>query len=152
MKIDPTEKQLQILSNHHVPSRPKSIENNNFAKVLKETVHKTAETQVQRAPITGPVAGPEMMIHYETTSRHWQVTDGLLNAMENYQKLLADPTASLRTIEPIVNKMKELSQSAQPLLEDLPKGHPVKAVAEEALVQMSKEIERFNAGLYIDGD
>lgn len=152
MKIDPTEKQQQILSNHHVPSRPKSIGENNFAEILKETVHKTAETQVQRAPLAGPVLGPEMMIHSETSRPHWQATDGLLNAMESYQKLLADPTASLRTMEPIVNKMKELSQSAQPILEDLPQGHPVKAVAEEALVHMSKEIERFNAGLYIDGD
>jgi hypothetical protein len=152
MKIDPTEKQQQILSNNHVPSNPKSMEEKKFAKVLNETVQKTAETQVQRAPLAGPVARPEMFIHAETTSPHWQATDGLLNAMESYQKLLTDPSASLRAIEPIVNKMKELSQSAQSVIGELPQGHPVKAVAEEALVHMSKEIERFNAGLYIDGD
>jgi hypothetical protein len=152
MKIDPTEKQQQILSNQHFPSNSKSIKENNFAKVLKETVDKTAATQVQRAPLAGPVTGPEMIIHSETVSPHWQAADGLLNAMESYQKLLADPSASLRAIEPIVNNMKELSQSVQPVFENLPQGHPVKEVAEEALVHMSKEIERFNAGLYIDGD
>lgn len=152
MKIDPTEKQHQVLSNHHVPSRPTFIEENTFSKVLKETVQKTAESNVQRAPLAGPVVGTEMIFHSETMNPHWQAAAGLLDALESYQKLLADPTAGLRAIEPIVNKMKELSQSPGPVLAELPQGHPVKEVAEEALVHMSREIERFDAGLYTDGD
>jgi hypothetical protein len=150
MKIGPSEKQQQLISAITTQQGDMAKTCHQFAKVLSDAVHKStgpAKTDgrmVTPAPvpmINGPVVhqNPDMA-----------ATEGLLDALENYKVLLADPRASLRAIEPSIEKLRSLSKSAEPMLDRYPEGHPVKEVIGEALVQISKEIERFTGGYYVD--
>lgn len=152
MKIDPSEKQQRISSLPRVRTADRGGAENDFAKVLGDTVDKTSDTQKAKTDVVPPPLAPSMVRGIEpvpevsaSTTAH-----GLLNALERYQNLLTDPQASLKSIAPAVDDMRTLSKKASPILDDMPEGHPIKSVTREALLEVSKEIERFRAGYYVD--
>ena len=151
MKIDPTEKQAALSNEKTV--RPASGEKNalDFAKVLGNTVECANETTVQRGHLVGPMVGPDLRIPTENRLVEIQTAHRLIDALENYQKLINDPKANLKMIEPAVECMSDLSEKVGQILDQMPQGHPVRAIAQEAMVHISKEIERFNMGYYVDG-
>lgn len=154
MKIDPTEKQQHIISRNPAQQVDSANPNGEFSKILKDNVRKssdlnagsdTGKCHLVQSPMTLNMGIPSM-----TESADCRTALGLLDALENYQQLLKDPGANLRMVEPAVDKMRSLTENAQPILSRIPEGHPVKTVVQETLVHMSKEIERFNMGYYVD--
>lgn len=152
MKIDPSEKQQNILSSQNVKPVNRDGTGNDFAKVLGDTVQNSSTSQTQTSGIVQPSMAARMVMPIvpvagasEPSTAH-----GLLDALEKYQNLLGDSDANLKMVSPAVEKMKTISKQAQPIIDNMPEGHPLKAVAQEALMEMSKEIARFSTGYYVD--
>jgi hypothetical protein len=152
MKIDPSEKQQRILSSPVVKPVRGGNTDSDFAKVLGNTVQKTADPQTQHSTTVQTSMTPSLIMPIclaqgdsEATAAH-----KLLNTLEKYQNLLGDPMADLKKIAPAVDDMKSITEQAQPIVDKMPEGHPVKTLSQEVLMEMSKEIERFNAGYYVD--
>jgi hypothetical protein len=149
MKIDPTDKQLRVISPNTVQHKTGTNDQQDFAKVLGESVQRASQAQVQKGQSMPPVSGPDMRIQREPVIPEVKTAHGLLNALEDYQKQLNNPEASLRMVEPLVKRMSSLFEETRPVLEKMPEEHPVKSVVQETLVHMSKEIERFKMGYYV---
>ena len=152
MKIDPNEKLQHTTSSPGVKPMGGGDSDSDFAKVLGDTVQKSSGVQTRQSDTVQPSMAPSMVMPIGTAQGDSESTTahGLLNALENYQRLLGDPEANLKMIAPAVEDMKSITKKAQPILEKMPEGHLVKTLAQEALMEMSKEIERFNAGYYVD--
>lgn len=152
MKIDPSEKQQHILSSPNVNPVGGNTTDSDFAKVLGDTVQKSSGAQTQSSGSVQPSMAPSMVmsIGHAQGDLESATAHDLLNALEKYQHLLGDSKTDLKTVAPAVDDMKSLAKKAQPILEKMQDGHPVKTVAQETLVEMSKEIERFRAGYYVD--
>lgn len=73
----------------------------------------------------------------------------LLDTLEKYQILLADPTANLKQVQPLVDQMKITADQTENWIKNLKEDHTLKGVIEETLIQMNKEIVRFDRGEYI---
>jgi hypothetical protein len=149
MKIIPSEQQYIRSCSAAQPGDSSNI-GSDFAKVLNETVEKSSGPVEDNDNVMRPSMAPAIGHAPVSKNSEISIAEGLLDALENYQTLLEDPEASLKMVEPSVEKMRLLSQSAEPILGQFPDGHPLKLVVGEALVHISKEMERFNGGYYVD--
>lgn len=151
MKIDPNGKPLQIPNPSSVPPVKESDGSPNFSRVLGNTLHQQSSGAVQNAHMVSPITGPRPNVHHDirTSARH--TVDGLLDALDDYRIQLKNPDMSLRMIEPYVGRMGDLSDNARDVMDQLSGDHPVRSVLQEAIVQISKEIQKFKMGYYVDG-
>ena len=150
MKIIPSEQQQHIRSSTAAQPGGRSSIGSDFAKVLSETVEKSSGAVEDNDNVMRPSMASAIGRVPVSKSSEISVAEGLLDALESYQTMLEDPEASLKMVEPSVEKMRLLSQGAEPILEQFPDEHPLKLVVGEALVHISKEMERFNGGYYVD--
>ena len=151
MKIDPTGKPMQIITPDPAHVRNGTDEKSDFSKVLDDTMHHKKAGSAQKVHLANPAAGAAMRTHNDLHTSGWRAADGLLDALEAYRNQLANPEADLKMVEPCVDRMNDLCDKAQPLLARLSEENPVKSVIQETMVHISKEIERFNMGYYVDG-
>ena len=150
MKIDSADKHPQITSPASVQPAGEIPEKGDFAKVLGETVQHASATSVGEQRPVHSLRGPDPLLRLEPRATPWEHAHGLINALEKYQQLLGDASADMKAVAPAVEKMRRLSEQVQPMLDHMPQGHPVTEIVQETLVHISKEIERFNAGYYVD--
>ena len=75
--------------------------------------------------------------------------DRLVDRLENYRLKLADPQASLKSIQPLLDDMAASSEKLAPKLEHLDEGDPLKDILNRSLVMVALEITRFNRGDYL---
>ncbi len=151
MKIDPTHKALTVNTPQKTHSASEAAGKTEFAEVLGSSMQQKAVGGVEKSQFLPSVAGPDPRIPNDIQSVEWRAADGMLDALEDYRNQLSNPEASLRKVEPYVDRMKDLLNQNQALLNHLSDGSPVKQVLEQAMVHVSKEIERFNMGYYVDG-
>lgn len=151
MKIDPTGKPLQTSPSNSVQSVKNRNGEADFANVLGKTLKQGEVQSIQASHGVQSVAGTALRIHGAFSTPEWRAADRLLDALEAYRTQLENPEASLKRIEPYMGRMSDLLEKIKPLMEDLPKENPVKAVLQETMVHISKEVERFNMGYYVDG-
>ena len=120
-----------------------------FASVLKAAAQ---DQQTDTAPVITPgrvvqQVAPGMEVNqkpgYEKTASF------LIDTLETYQKILADPTANLKQVAPMVEQMRITADHTQNWVGKLQGDPALKGVIEEALIQMNKEIIRFDRGEYI---
>jgi hypothetical protein len=150
MKIIPNEQQKPIIPSTATQHGDRSNTGSGFAKVLNETVQKPSGAVDDNHNVMRPSMASAIGRATVSESSEISVAQGLLDALEDYQNLIGDPRVSLKMVEPCVEKMRLLSQGAESILERFPDGHPLKLVVGEALVHISKEMERFNGGYYVD--
>ena len=124
---------------------------NDFASVFKEAAEKLPTNVL-------PVNAPGRTVQATITGLGQELAAGpeihafrLLDTLETYQRVLADPSANLRQVQPMVDQMKAAAGETVLLAEKMPKGHAVRGVIEETLIQINKEIIRFERGEYVDG-
>ena len=79
-----------------------------------------------------------------------EAADNLLDKLENYQKMLADPAVTLRMLQPAVEQMDKQAAATRELISSMPDEHPLKAIVQDTIVNITQEIERFNSGYYVD--
>jgi len=151
MKIDLTD-QVQQLSKQAVHNPRKDQSSNGFDSVLQDTIQKSNLPANSMASSIRSLMGPPAVAGVEQNSNCMECTvaQGLLDKLESYQQMLADPAATLKMIHPYVEKMEQQSASAEVLLNGIPEGHPLKMILEQALQNISQEVEKFNTGYYVD--
>ena len=152
MKIDLSEK-LQELSKQTVHSPRKNQSSNGFDSVLQDTIEKSSPTAGPTGHLVQPLMGSIVFGSVQHDSRNVEcaVAQVLLDELESYQQMLADPAATLKMIHPVVEQMEKQAAGAEELLNQMPEGHPLKMILEETLQSISQEIEKFNTGCYVDG-
>ena len=151
MKIDLTEN-VQQLSKQTVHSPRKNINSNGFDAVLQDSIQKSKAPTGATAHSIQSVMGPLAFGSVQPNAKSAECTEvqGLLDKLESYQQMLADPAATLKMIYPTVEKMEQQASSAEELLNRMPESHPLKMILVEALQNISQEVEKFNTGYYVD--
>lgn len=91
--------------------------------------------QFSRLPVAPPANAAEQV-------------DRLLNLLEGYQRELADPDRSLKTIAPRLAQVEKGTRELEKSIESLEDGDSLKSIAQEALVTATAEVFKFNRGDY----
>lgn len=146
MKIDPSDKSHQASSQTGVRPRTNS-QGPDFADVLKET--SAAESAPKSAHVSAmpPVMRP---MPVDAQQEIYRSTERALDVLERYQQLLADPKADLRSIDPAVAQMKGVVDKLSPMVSRNGVDGTIKQIAQETLLTVSKEIARYDSGMYVD--
>ncbi len=149
MKINSMDPSQPAITSEQVKP-DKSLGKSDFASVLKESVQAPENNHdLTSSPVTPAMA--YMAIQQPAQSPDTRkAAQGLLDTLERYQKMLADPSANMKTLDPVVDKMKKHAEDLEPIMETLPGEDPVKGVIKETMMLISKEVARFNQGEYID--
>lgn len=122
-----------------------------FASVLKKSGEKIQETKDRPVNAPGrPLQAPMVELALGQSGGPDYTATRLLDSLENYQRLLANPSTNLKQIQPMVDRMREVANETATFAEKMPEGHVVREVIEEALLQINKELVRFERGEYVD--
>lgn len=149
MKIDSIDKFQKLPNPVSATPKPKGLD---FGSVLEKTIDKSEAVPGGRTHSIRPAAVTmgNGMNAPSLVSVPGKAACELLDTLEGYQQLLADPGVSLRKIEPMVNRMQNQLADTESLFNALPEDHPVKGILHETMLHMSQEIGRFNSGSYVD--
>lgn len=147
MKINPNEQMLQGAAVSGPKPKAENI-STSFADILSKTAQTNAPKQVAAPLIIQPIVRAPLSSPHEV----YQSTERMLDAMANYQNLLGNQKSTLREIEPAVDDLKKEAFALEPLLQGMDEKDPVAQIAREAMIIVNKEITRFEAGVYVDGD
>jgi len=123
-----------------------------FQTILKQTVDcATVEKQPSRVanPLDVQSVRPIVSSDAEAGLPLADRIDRLVDRLENYRLKLADPQASLKSIQPLLNDMAASSEKLTPKLEHLDEADPLKDILNRSLVTVKLEITRFNRGDYL---
>ena len=146
MKIDPNDKIHQSVGSPLTKSKV-DPQGPAFADILKETAASKPSTTISRPPTLTPVMHP---LNIESANETFKSTERVLDLLENYQQQLSDPKADLRSINPTVEQMKKQVETMAPMVSRLAPDNPIKQIAQEALLTLTKEVERYDSGVYVD--
>jgi hypothetical protein len=123
-----------------------------FQTILKQTVGCTAgDKQPDRVaqPFSIQSVRPIVKPDAEAALPLMDRIDRLVDRLEDYRLKLADPQASLKSIQPLLNDIAASSDNLAPKLDHLDEGDPLKDILNRSLVMASLEITRFNRGDYL---
>ncbi len=148
MKIDPTDKLQAVTKPGAVKPNEKTGESD-FASVFEQKVARSESPSQAPLPSVSPLMPPSLQTMSEPMSME-KTAAGLIDSLERYQQMLADPTATLKDLSPVVENMKKQSDDAQKMLNSTAEDDPVKGVLQESVLVITKEVERFNLGVYVE--
>ncbi|MGD9010343.1 MAG: hypothetical protein PVG41_20630 [Desulfobacteraceae bacterium] len=148
MKIDNSDKS-QRLSPKPAEKTGSGNTQAEFAEVLQKTVQTKGGNSVTQPSIAPPIRPVEFTAPPETTFKAARQTGEILDTFETYQQLLAEPSASLRKLQPVVGQLEQEADRMAASMNHLPQGHALRQIMTETLIQVNQEIERFNQGEYI---
>ena len=138
--------------NANKTTRKQGAEGNAFKNILKSSLERTGQhpAKVQRPSSINPVSAARLQplspaIRNATVER----VDHLLNLLDNYRKQLADPTMTLRKIEPVMNTIIEEKEQLASLLDSLAGEEELKDIVNQTLITASLEAIKYNRGDYI---
>jgi hypothetical protein len=146
MKIDSSDKVLHSIPNSVIKSKGDAPATS-FADLLAQTAQAASPKQVSAPPTLQPVVRPAMTT---PSGEVYRSAEKMLDAMERYQHLLTDSQADLRAVEPAVRQLQKEAVSLEPLLAGMDDANPLVGIAREVLITASKEIARFEGGVYVD--
>jgi len=121
-----------------------------FEDVLKQQMKATPEISGIQPCYLQPAVGLSPVTPATGSTEPVQTVEQLLDTVEQYGQLLKDPESTLRAMEPTVKQMKIQVTLMNRLLQNLPTENPMRQVLEETRALVSGEIERFDAGYYVD--
>jgi hypothetical protein len=150
MKIDPSQKPLPINAPKTLQPAGEPEGKSEFARVLGESMQQKPIAPVDKTRFVPSVKAPDVKVPDHAQSLEWRTADRLLDALESYRNQLKDPNSNLRMVAPYVGRLKSILDEAQPVIDQLRSDNPVKDVLLQTMVHISKEIERFNMGYYMD--
>lgn len=151
MKIDSDDKVRQSMIAPSSRPQPDSRAAS-FSDVLKQTVKTSGPSKADGLP---HALQPSIRLgppHQQAAEEAYRSTTRVLDAMEQYQRLLGDRQACLRAVEPAVQRMRTVLADLEPLARGMAADHPLKQIADEARELVSREIARFDGGHYVQGD
>jgi hypothetical protein len=133
-----------------VPKEP--VQKDEFKDILKASVERsTPHTAKIQSP---PPMQPLSAIYFQPLSpENRRITvervDNLLNLLDNYRELLADPQVTLRQMEPLLNTIEQEKTQLSSVLDSLESEDGLKDIVNRTLVTASLEIVKYNRGDYI---
>lgn len=151
MKIDPTERSPQ-LPRQAVDNTKRNHGPCGFDTVLQQTMQKPGPPEECMGSAIRSMAGPQttMGVPPGPESAVETLARNLLDRLEDYQQMLGDPAASLKKIQPAVDRMERQAVGTRALIADMPADHPLRTIIQDTLASINQEVERFNAGYYVD--
>jgi hypothetical protein len=146
MKINPLDR---IHAPQQVPGVDKRAPGQgDFKRILDQTVEPKGAARVDVPPMR-PILSPQIIPAIHSNAQAYQGVERILNALDRYQHLLADTRASLRAVEPAMQKVRQEVERLEPLLAGLPHDDSLKTIMGEVLMTAAKEIARFENGEYV---
>ena len=133
-------------------ARQKAVETDDFKKILKASVEKTANHPVKahQSPSLHPLSGVRLQpLSLETKHATVERVDNLLNLLDRYRKQLADPEMTLRKIEPVIQTIIKEKEQLTSLLDAVANEDGLKDIVNRTLITASLEVIKFNRGDYI---
>ena len=150
--IDPDKIILPVTDQNKVASS-KRTDKNNFQDLFKQ-VAKSAETE-NTAVVSTPYTSEIRPAQFETqavssTTMIVDQIDHLMTTMEAYQRRLMESDATLKDIEPIVEKIAKQSESLSVIAQKTEMENDLETIVNQSLSLSSKEIARYRSGHYND--
>jgi hypothetical protein len=151
MKISDSD---QILKNLYPEANSKAIPSTGkeFGAILKETVEKTsvAESESHQTTLLNPLSptrlpAPEFQDRNITIER----TEKMIDLLDQYCQMLADPKTTLKEIEPIIKELGLQKEKMTIVLDSLNDNEGLKDILNQTLVTASVEISKFYRGDYV---
>lgn len=151
MEINPSDKVQLPVS----PQKRRSVERlkgKTFGSVFEKHINKLEKMDAggsKTTPINNmPTIQPNPFLHGEKmfVVEH---TERLLDALDEYQQMLASPEFTLRDMAPLVGKMKAGNKILVSAANSLSDGDELKELLNQVLITSSVEIIKFNRGDYI---
>lgn len=144
----------EILKNHYADKTQKneSKQPAEFERILKESVENSTPNpaKTQSTDQMRPVSAVRLnMLSRQDTSGTVKRVDNLLNLLDRYRQQLANPRVTLRTIEPVMNKIAKEKEQLSATLDSLPNADGLKDILNQTLITATLEIIKFNRGDYI---
>lgn len=151
MKIDGND---EILKNGYTAKTPKNDRKTDvdFKNILKESVEKSTDNPSKTRPTT--LLDPISAIRFSPISpqnKHITVDriENLINLLENYRQQLKNSNVTLRTLEPLMNRIAAEKDQLSKELDSIPGEDGLKDILNQTLITASLEVIRFNRGDYI---
>jgi exonuclease VII small subunit len=148
MKIDNADK-CQPLNPQQINQSGSGDCRPDFAQVLQQTVRQSSSGNVIPNSTAQSVRPTDIASPPEQVVLAVNQTGEILDTLNRYQQLLSSLETTLRQIQPVVEQLGNEALKMETSMNQLPKGHAVKAIMEETLIQVNQEIERFNQGVYV---
>jgi hypothetical protein len=154
----------EILKNHYADKTQKneSKQPAEFERILKESVENSTPNpaKTQSTDQMRPVSAVRLnVLSRQDTSGTVKRVDNLLNLLDRYRQQLANPRVyrqqlanprvTLRTIEPVMNKIAKEKEQLSATLDSLPNADGLKDILNQTLITATLEIIKFNRGDYI---
>ena len=134
------------------PAPKEPVQNAEFKDILKASVERSTPhaAKIQSPPPMQPLSA----IYFQPLSpENRRITvdrvDNLLNLLDNYRELLADPQVTLRQMEPLLNTIEQEKTQLSSVLDSLESEDGLKDIVNRTLVTASLEIVKYNRGDYI---
>ena len=152
MKINPTDK-IQYLIHQVDPVSKKIQGSDSFDTVLQQVEKSSDKSRTIEKTSTRPMIGlyPDVGVLTDYGMPETAAAHKLLDALNAYQQMLGDPEATLKMIQPAVDEMASQASGTLTMLDDMPDESPVKIILRETLTHVTREIDKFNSGFYVDG-
>ena len=150
--IDPDKIILPVSDQKKVANQQKT-EKNEFQNVFKQAVNSTKTED--NAVVSTPYASDIRPAQFETqtassTNMIVGQIDQLMVTMETYQQRLLESDATLKDIEPIVEKIAKQSEFLSAISQETKMEDDLKTIVNQSLSLSSKEIARYRNGHYND--
>jgi hypothetical protein len=133
-------------------AQKKADETDDFKKILKASVEQTADQplKVRHSPSINPLSGVRLQpLSLETKHATVERVDNLLNLLDSYRKQLADPTMTLRKIEPVIHTIIKEKEQLASVLDSVSGDDGLKDIVNRTLITASLEVIKYNRGDYI---
>jgi len=155
MKIDPNQ---EILKSAYADKtiRPDKSADNEFGTMLKDAINinkKPSKTNAEtmKPQMINNISNIQLNHLFAVQDNPIaERTENFLDILEEYQNKLLDPQATLRDIQPLIQRVETEQEALAPVLNSLPPGDGLKDILNDALVTSSLEVIKFNRGDYVD--
>jgi hypothetical protein len=150
--IDPDKTISPTMDQKRVANQQKT-DKNEFKNLFQQAVD-SAKTENKTVAST-PSVSEIRPVQFETqadasTGMVVDQVGRLMNTMEAYQRRLMESDATLKDIEPIVEKIAKQSESLSAIACDTNMEDELKSIVNQSLSLSSKEIARYRSGYYND--
>jgi hypothetical protein len=150
--IDPEKSVSPIVDRKKVESQQKTGKNA-FQNFFQQAVGsaKTEESQIESTPFISEIR--PVQFETQTAPSTNLIVDRvghLIDSMEAYQQKLIENGATLKDIEPFIDKLASQSDSLSAISNDSGMEDDLKSIVNQSLLLSSKEIARYKSGQYND--
>ena len=123
-----------------------------FDTILKESVDKVnkEDTKVQPTTFISPLNGIQKITSSEDDQRSAiDRIENLIGLLDQFRHQLADPSTTLKTMDPTIRKIDQERDKLAPALESISEDEDLKHILNQTLVTASLEVSKFYRGDYI---